>query len=343
MNSTPKRYLLICTVSIISIAAFMLLISLISPIFRNWQSDITKGEQLDVLQDKCSIDVSVTDYQAGIAACESAIALNFSRSEPDQHLHARLLYDLTHNHYWAKNYDLAKTYGLAAIDHLAAEKATDNDDLKKLSKAYNTLGRAYYYGSSSKKDQDMALHNYAESIAILRKMSPVPEDELGSRINNMGAVYYSQSKYQDSYKALLEGLKLREKTSDASGGEVAESAYNLAMTLEAMEMYIEANSYWKRVLHNCDNHLKKDASHDFFEPSSQIDSFVAATEAQLDRPSPQQDLALASIFIAKANFLAKKNKASEKDMSTIDELIGRISDASEESLATKPSTKTKRN
>jgi tetratricopeptide (TPR) repeat protein len=325
-SSTPsnKRYLLLFGFVIAALALGAVFLSFISPISRQWASDARIDKELEPLLASCRVDETDVDFQADIANCERAIALNFARTEPDEKLHAKLLYDLMENHYWAKNYNLAKTYGLATISLHEAIKASDDEAMKRLSKAYNTVGRAFYYGSYSKKDQLTALTNYGTSIALLRKISPLPEDELGSRINNQGAAYYSLSQYEDAYVALSEALVLREKTSDALGGEVAETVFNLAMTLEELKKYNEADTYWKRVVHIYDNHTVKDGNHNFLKPATKVESYISATNAQLDRPKANQDLKLALTFMQSAKVLADKGDAKDEDVSTIDRLTKRI-------------------
>jgi Tetratricopeptide repeat len=291
-------------------------VSLVAPKLRDWNHDRYIYAPLDAAKYTCTRDESTTQYTDEIAACEQAITLNFTQSKPDMLLHIKLLSQLTNHHYFTKNYTATKTFGFAVIEAISAIAPINEADhamLLMLSDAYNDVGRAHYFGSSDDESYKLAEQYFADSLEHLKKIKPLRETDIAARINNASMAYYGLGNYKESYNFAKGAMQIREKFSVPDSGDIAESAHNLATTLEELHRYEEADQYW----HQMDSIYKKnpDAQENHYQLGTNIKvaTYIRATQSHFDRPKTAQNPAMVTEFLQSAALLLAQKAAKLAD------------------------------
>jgi hypothetical protein len=182
-----------------------------------------------------------------------------------------------------------------------------------LSDAYNDVGRAYYFGSNDDDSYYLAEQYFADSLEHLKKIKPLRETDIAARINNASMAYYSLGNYKESYNLAKGAMQIREKFSTTDSGDIAESAHNLATTLEELHRYEEADQYW----HQMDSIYKKnpDAQENHYQLGTNIKvaTYIRATQSHFDRPKAAQNAAMITEFLQSAAVLLAQKAAKQVD------------------------------
>ena len=121
-----------------------------------------------------------------------------------------------------------------------------------LAASLNCVG-VLHFNSQTINNTELAMDMFSESINLYRSLMATTnrrssEIALATVLNNIGRVYYLQSKFQESLAVYEEALRLRREYLGNDSVDVAATTYNIGQTCHQISRLDESLSYYKEFL-----------------------------------------------------------------------------------------------
>lgn len=145
------------------------------------------------------------------------------------------------------NDDKASNYYEQALALLTESNLGSAADLAA---SLNCVG-VLHFNSQTTNNTDLALEMFQESLNIyksLRSSNRSNEVAIATVLNNIGRVYYLQSKFQESLDVYEQSLRIRREILGNDSVDVAATVYNIGQTCHQVGQLDESLSYYKEFL-----------------------------------------------------------------------------------------------
>lgn len=138
--------------------------------------------------------------------------------------------------YYEKALSLVSESNLGSSVHLAA--------------SLNCVG-VLHFNSQTCNNTELAIEMFSESLNIYRTMTNINRsNKIASAtvLNNIGRVYYLQSKFQESLDVYQESLRIRREILGSDSVDVAATVYNIGQTCHQIGKLDESLAYYKEFI-----------------------------------------------------------------------------------------------
>jgi len=236
--------------------------------------------------DRSKDKTSRTEYDEGMRVYESPMALN-GISNPEL-IASTLYYNIGQTYTRQKLYDDASTWflrSLALYNHTNDSSLLVVKTLHCLGYCNHRLGNdtkagTYYeralslvyemnlgssvhlaaslncvgvlhFNSQTINNTESAMQMFCESLNIYKSMTNVNRSNkvaIATVLNNIGRIYYLQSKFQESMDVYEDSLRLRRNILGSDSVDVAATVYNIGQTCHQIGRLDESLSYYKEFL-----------------------------------------------------------------------------------------------
>jgi len=119
-----------------------------------------------------------------------------------------------------------------------------------LAASLNCVG-VLHFNSQINNNTELAMEMFRESLNIYRSMTNMNRSNkvaIATVLNNIGRVYYLQSKFQESLDVYEESLRSRREILGSDSVDVAATVYNIGQTCHQIGRLDESLSYYKEFL-----------------------------------------------------------------------------------------------
>lgn len=119
-----------------------------------------------------------------------------------------------------------------------------------LAASLNCVG-VLHFNSQTTNNTDLAMEMFRESLNIYRSLENTNRSNkiaIATILNNIGRVYYLQSKFQESLDVYEESLRIRREILGSNSIDVAATVYNIGQTCHQVGRLDESLSYYKEFL-----------------------------------------------------------------------------------------------
>jgi tetratricopeptide (TPR) repeat protein len=119
-----------------------------------------------------------------------------------------------------------------------------------LAASLNCVG-VLHFNSQTSNSTDHAMEMFQESLTIYRSLTNANRSNriaIATVLNNIGRVYYLQSKFQESLDVYEESLRIRREILGSNSVDVAATVYNIGQTCHQVGRLDESLAYYKEFL-----------------------------------------------------------------------------------------------
>jgi len=145
------------------------------------------------------------------------------------------------------NNDKASTYYERALSLLSDSNFRNS---VHLAASLNCVG-VLHFNSQTSNNTELALEMFRESLNIFRSITNTNRSNkisIATVLNNIGRVYYLQSKFQESLDVYEESLRIRREILGSNSVDVAATVYNIGQTCHQVGQIDESLAYYKEFL-----------------------------------------------------------------------------------------------
>jgi len=187
---------------------------------------------------------AITWFHRSLTLCNHA---NESNGHRTSLLVIKTLHCLGYCSHRLGNDDKASTYYERALSLLSESKLGSS---VHLAASLNCVG-VLHFNSQTSNNTDIAMEMFRESLNIYRSLTNTNRSNkiaVATVLNNIGRVYYLQSKFQESLDVYEESLRIRREILGSNSVDVAATVYNIGQTCHQVGQLDESLAYYKEFL-----------------------------------------------------------------------------------------------
>eukprot|EP00536_Pseudo-nitzschia_multiseries_P003401 jgi/Psemu1/301946/fgenesh1_kg.52_\ len=187
---------------------------------------------------------AITWFQRSITLCNHAIDYDGRRVSL---LAVKTLHCLGYCYHRLGNDEKASTYYEQVLSLVSASNLGSS---VHLAASLNCVG-VLHFNSQTSNNTEVAMEMFRESLNIYRTMTNINRSNkiaIATVYNNIGRVYYLQSKFQESLEMYEKSLKIRREILGKDSVDVAATVYNIGQTCHQVGRLDESLDYYKEFL-----------------------------------------------------------------------------------------------